>query len=115
VLADAIVKLGVPRSKLLIDDRSRNTRDQALNVKALLAGRRIDRFVLVTSPTHMSRSLAAFRAVGLSPIPSASRLRVDGGRTFWTLWPDRQSLEVSDAASYDAVAWLYYWSQGWLR
>ena len=83
-------------------------------MKAWFAGRRIDRFVLVTSPHHMKRSLGAFRAVGLDPVPSASRLRSETNDEFWTLIPSRQSLLISDGALYEYAAWLYYWGRGWL-
>jgi hypothetical protein len=31
------------------------------------------------------------------------------------LIPDAASLIVSDEALYDYLAWIYYWSKGWLR
>jgi uncharacterized SAM-binding protein YcdF (DUF218 family) len=111
----AMVALGVPPSKVVMEDRSQTTRDQAVILRTLLAERHIDRFVLVTSPTHLSRSVAAFRNAGMNPIPAASPLRSESTRSFWTPIPDWDSLAISDAAIYDGVAWLYYWQRGWLR
>jgi uncharacterized SAM-binding protein YcdF (DUF218 family) len=113
-LTDAAVRLGVPAARVLGDDESRTTREQALVIKRLLAERGIALFVLVTSPIHMGRSLAAFRAVGLNPTASSSRLRGDAGETV-SLVPDRESLFISDAALYEYVAWTYYWARGWVR
>ena len=79
----------------------------------MLASRGITRFVLVTSPTHMGRSLATFRAVGLDPVGSTSPTRSDEVPFWWPV-PERESLLVSDTAVYDYAAWLYYWSNGWL-
>ncbi len=110
---DASVRLGVPPSRILVDAESMTTHAQAVIMKRVLAERGIDRFVLVTSRLHMSRSLRVFRASGLKPIPSAS---AEGdGPSWWTLVPDRKSLQRSDAAVYEYAAWLYYWWRGWLR
>ena len=109
---DAMIRLGVPANRVLIEDRSRSTRDQAVFIKAMLIERRIDRFVLVTSPVHMGRSLAAFRSVGLAPIPSASAPWSEQLQGFW--WEPRgEFLNLSDEAAYESLAWLYYWFRGW--
>jgi uncharacterized SAM-binding protein YcdF (DUF218 family) len=111
----AAINLGVPPERIVVDDVSFTTREQAHTIKAMLAERHIDRFVLVTSPTHMGRSLAIFRAVGLGPVPSASRLRSRQDRDVWTLMPDRKALIVSDAAIYEYIAWAYYRARGWIK
>ena len=78
----------------------------------MLAARHIDHIVLATAPTHMGRSLATFRALGIAAVPSASRLRTDQ-RVPRSLWPDRESLVISDNAVYDCVGWLHYRLRGW--
>ena len=112
--ASAALALGVPASRLLAETESMTTREEAVIVKRILAARGIDAFVLVTSPVHMSRSIAAFRAVGLKPIASASVSRGNSGDESWSVAPDRQSLRLSDAAVYEYLAWAYYWSRGWV-
>lgn len=67
----AAVALGVPPSRLLAEADSMTTREEAVIVKRLLGERGIHRFLLVTSPIHMRRSMAVFRAVGLQPVASA--------------------------------------------
>lgn len=110
----AAIALGVPASRVLAETESMTTREQAVAVERLLKARSIETFVLVTSPLHMSRSLAAFRAVGLKPLASASELRNDPGGMSWSLAPDRHSFRLADAALYEYVAWAYYWSRGWI-
>jgi uncharacterized SAM-binding protein YcdF (DUF218 family) len=109
---DAIVRLGVPVSRVVVEDQGLTTREQAIILRSMLAARHIDRIVLVTAPTHMTRSLATFRALGVNAVPSASRARTDPGAQ-WSLWPERQSLVASDLAVYDYVSWLYYRLHGW--
>lgn len=114
-LRRAAIDLGVPESRVIADNVSMTTFEQAQTMKGLLVAHGITRFVLVTSPIHMPRSLAVFRAAGLDPIPSAGPLRGDPDATFWTLVPDRQSLSISDGAVYECAAFVYYWSRGWLK
>jgi uncharacterized SAM-binding protein YcdF (DUF218 family) len=110
----AAIAFGVPASRMLADTESMTTREQALAVKRLLKARGIETFVLVTSPLHMSRSLAAFRAVGLKPVASASELPSDPAQMSWSLAPGRQFIRLADAALYEYLAWAYYWSRGWV-
>ena len=109
-----ILELGVPADRIIVEDQSQTTRGQALELKEILISRKVDRFVLVTDPTHMLRSLATFRAAGMNPIPSASRSRSDRNRVPWTLRPDHESLAVSDSAAYEYAALVYYWLKGWM-
>jgi uncharacterized SAM-binding protein YcdF (DUF218 family) len=50
-----------------LDDASRDTEEQAQNIRPIVGH---DRFILVTSAYHMPRSMAAFKKVGLKPIPA---------------------------------------------
>lgn len=111
---DAVIRLGVPAARVLVEDRSMTTREEAVLLKPMLTLRGITRFVLVTSPTHMGRSLATFRAIGLDPVPSAARQWGDDEMSLWSMRPTRQWLTISDTALYDYTATVYYWMRGWL-
>ena len=113
VLAATAASLGVPRPRIVLEDTALTTREEALEVKRILDERHIARFVLVTAPVHMRRSLATFRAVGLDPIPSPC-LGSDPSRPRFALAPDRDSLGLSDEAIYEYVALTYYWGRGWI-
>ena len=112
---NAAIALGVPPARVIAEDESLTTREEAIVIKRMLTARHIDRLVLVTSPLHMRRSIAAFRAAGLDPLPSAARLRGNLDKSFWSLVPDRESLNLSDHALYECAALVYYWSRGWLE
>jgi uncharacterized SAM-binding protein YcdF (DUF218 family) len=110
-LGKALVGLGVPPQRIVYESRSRNTLEQAAQVKAILQGKHIVHFVLVTSPIHMKRSMAVFRAAGLSPYPSASRVRSEGLTDGWPWLPQKSYLLLSDDAIYDYLALGYYWAR----
>ena len=112
-LQRALTDLGVPADRILLESRSRNTRDEVLIVKQMLAERGLTDFVLVTSPMHMRRSLLAFEQQGLHPIPSPSQLLPDQ-RPRNPLLPSDLWLSLGDDALYEWLARGYYWWQGWL-
>jgi uncharacterized SAM-binding protein YcdF (DUF218 family) len=114
-LTAALMAAGVPETAIVQESASKTTRDQALLVAPMLRAHNVGRFVLVTSPSHMHRALAAFRAVGLDPVPSASPLRSEHRAPPPMLLPDADSLSLTDQAVYEYAAIVYYWWSGWLR
>jgi uncharacterized SAM-binding protein YcdF (DUF218 family) len=115
LIADALEKLNVPRNRIVVEDESLTTHEQAIIVTRLLKSRGINRFVLVTSPTHMARAAAVFRAQHADVIPSIAALIPERSSRPAFFMPNDDSLQVSDNAFYDYAGILYYWSKGWLR
>lgn len=56
--------VGVAGDRIVVEDRSRNTRENALFTRELVAAKPGERWVVVTSAFHMPRAVACFRAVG---------------------------------------------------
>jgi uncharacterized SAM-binding protein YcdF (DUF218 family) len=110
-----LVTLGVPPGRIVSESESRNTHDEAVVLKRMLRERNIDRFILVTSPLHMGRSLATFAAQGLDPIPSPAPLYSDRLREPLSFVPNEAALEIGNGALYEWAARAYYWSRGWTR
>ena len=64
--------LGAPQDNILFETTSRNTYENAVNSKAVLVPQPGSRWLLVTSASHMPRSIGTFRAAGwtgLIPYP----------------------------------------------
>jgi uncharacterized SAM-binding protein YcdF (DUF218 family) len=115
ILRDMLVKVGVAPETIVEESQSTTTREQAQAVASLLRDRHIERLVLVTSQTHMRRSLAVFRAAGLDPVPSVAPLRSEMSMSPPPLVPNSESLSLSDDAVYEYAAMVYYWARGWIR
>ena len=109
----AAIALGVPAHRVIMETESSNTHDEAVVVKRMLAERGIDRFVLVTAPVHMARSLGAFAAVGLHPVPSTAPLYPDRITAPFPLLPDDAALQIGNAVVYEWCARAYYRLRGW--
>jgi uncharacterized SAM-binding protein YcdF (DUF218 family) len=115
VMADGLVRLGVPRERITLETRSRTTREQAVNAAEMLRRRGTRRFVLVTDSEHMPRAMAVFREQGIDPVPSVSVMRVQTPPGLvHRLRPTIGAYQQSDRACYEYVARLYYWGQNLL-
>ena len=74
VMAEAAVSLGTNRQALYLDTYSRDSKDQAKEVKKIVGSRR---FILVTTAAHMPRVMALFEKQGLMPIPAPTDFRIN--------------------------------------
>jgi len=114
MIRDVLVRCGIAESAIVEEAVSRTTREQAQLIGPVLRTHHVERFVLVTSPTHMRRSLAVFHAAGLNPIPSVAPLHSEDRRAPFPILPNADSLLLADDAVYEYAAWVYYWSRGWV-
>ena len=115
IMRDALVQLGVPSARILLESRSQNTRDEAVLVAAMMKPLQVENVILVTSDLHMRRSLATFRAVGLAPIPAIARHHY--ADESWRIWllPGGAGLEMSGAFAHELFGMVYYAARGWAR
>ncbi len=114
-MADALVKAGVPADRIVLDLKARNTFDHPRTTRPLLEANHVRQFVIVTSPPHMRRAFAVFRAAGFNPVGSVSLLRSDHLKTAPFFVPNGDSLVLSDSALYEYGGWVYYWLRGWVK
>lgn len=63
-----------------IDERSRDTAENAVRMAELLRPQQVRRVALVTDATHMPRAAAAFRAAGFEVVPAPTDFPVVHGR-----------------------------------
>jgi uncharacterized SAM-binding protein YcdF (DUF218 family) len=116
VLADLLVELGVPRDAIVLDTKSRNTRENAVNAAAIFAEKGWKRGLLVTSALHMPRAFATFQKVGLDVVPVPADFQAQ--RPFFEsgldLLPNADALALSTSAIKELIgAWAYRW-RGWV-
>lgn len=63
-----LIDMGIAERRIVIEDRSRNTWENATETKARLGGEAAGRWLLVTSAAHMPRAMGCFRQVGFDVI-----------------------------------------------
>jgi uncharacterized SAM-binding protein YcdF (DUF218 family) len=105
-MAEIALEMGIPQEDLVLETASFDTEDQALLVKSIVKN---DGFILVTSASHMPRSMALFEREGMHPIPAPSEYLVrQNCPGCYPQMPGVRGLEQSTAAFYEylGLAWL---------
>ena len=115
LIADLLVEFGVPATAIVVETKSRNTHENAINSAAIMADHGWHRALLVTSGAHMPRAMATFRRAGVSVIPAATDIRVryplvDSVLDFL---PDASALERTTEAVKEYLGLLVYRLRGW--
>ncbi len=106
VAAAAAMELGVPAERIVIDSRPRDTAGEALRVREHVGEASL---VLVTSASHMPRSMALFRARGLEPVPAPTAYLVRAERDFRSpdLLPSAQQMYRSERLLHEYVGMIW--------
>ncbi len=113
VLQRQLRALGVPDHALLIEDDSRNTRQNALFTAELAATLGIEHVLLVTSAWHMPRAAAAFGRTALHVIAAAPSRRIRGTPSIFQALPNAPALSASTAALREYLGLVVYRLRGW--
>jgi uncharacterized SAM-binding protein YcdF (DUF218 family) len=104
---------GIPRDRLIAEDKSRDTVENALLSKALADPKPGERWLLVTSAYHMPRAIGIFRRAGFPveayPVDWRTRGAVDLMMPFDTL---TGGLRRTDTAVREWVGLAAYWITG---
>lgn len=102
---------GVDMGRVVLEGGSRTTRENAIQVAALLGERCKQPWLLVTSAWHMPRSVPEFEAVGCQVTPYPVDFRT-GAATAWTEYSLARSLLLWQTALHE---WLGLWAYGVTR
>ena len=101
-------QLGIPSDRITIESKSRDTAENAINCKRLIAPKPGERWLLITSAMHMPRAVGAFREVGFPVVPYPVDYQVAG-------WPGCAACRHSRGCTRRTIAmheWLglfAYW------
>jgi uncharacterized SAM-binding protein YcdF (DUF218 family) len=107
---------GIPEGALLLEERSRNTHENALYAAEMMRSGGWNRALLVTSASHMPRSAGAFRAQNIDFVAVPTDVRsADRPFALWHLMPTAYGLDKSTAAVKEYVGWCVYALRGWVR
>lgn len=109
LIKELLVEWGVPEAVVETAGRSRNTYENALEIRELRERSPFASALLVTSAAHMPRAMAVFRRAGLPVTASTTDVEViDASPSSLMAWlPDAGALVRTTAA---AKEWLGYWA-----
>jgi len=104
---------GIDPRRIVIENMSRNTYENATFTKALVKPTSEDKWLLVTSAFHMPRAVGVFRKVGFDvvpyPVDFRTRGRRDAIRPFDSI---SVGLERTDLAAKEWIGLFAYWMSG---
>jgi len=98
LMADLSISLGVPKSDIILETKSTSTFDEARLIKPIVKS---ERFLLVTSASHMFRSIALFNKMGMNPIPAPTGHLVKHYRDGISFVPDSLNIFKSKIIFYE--------------
>ena len=105
--------VGIAPNRIVLENQSRNTWENAVFTKRLIKPQREQRFLLVTSAWHMPRAIGIFRKAGFDVVAYPVDYRTQGNgdllRPYSTL---TNGLRAVDQATKEWIGLLAYWISG---
>jgi uncharacterized SAM-binding protein YcdF (DUF218 family) len=115
-MRDALVMLGVPAERIVVEMASRTTREEAVVIAPMLKAQRVEQVILVTGETHMRRALGTFRAAGVDAIPAIAQEFLRGRTSFTEMAvPSEVGLWLGSANTHELLGSVYYRLRGWWK
>ena len=101
--ANFLMDSGVPEQDIVVLDRPKDTKEEAMLIKELLGD---NSFVLVTSAYHMPRAIELFKREGLSPIPAPTDYKTQESARVFSV-PKGTELRKSEQALHEYLGMLW--------
>jgi len=117
-MTDFLIEFGVDKDKILSENKSRNTRENAFFSKKIMDNYQIEKIALVTSNIHMKRSIKVFEKLNYKVFPYNSQIfriprninRFDP----FVFFPNVENLFISSQIIYEYFALMLYKINGWI-
>jgi uncharacterized SAM-binding protein YcdF (DUF218 family) len=123
-MASILTSLGIPKKAIIEEPNSLNTYENAVNIKKILEQRSIKKVLLVTSASHMPRSLLIFKRQAIDVIPATCDLLVSQNEIdeltktpksfLLNLLPDSKNLDDFTVALKEYIGLFIYKLRGWI-
>jgi len=114
-MGELLQHLGVDREKMLLEEQSSTTYENARFGKDML-GNGAHEVFLVTDAASMWRAEACFRAQGISIIPAPSAFRTaETPDLLLGLLPSGHGIDGVNDAAHEWVGLAWYWARGYLQ
>jgi uncharacterized SAM-binding protein YcdF (DUF218 family) len=112
VMARVAREMGVPEKDIILESKSKDTKDEALFIKPIVGN---EPFVLVTTASHIPRSMALFKKLGMNPIPSpiGHSVKDRQGLSHYSFFPSTGNLIKTELAihEYLGMTWAKFRGQ----
>lgn len=106
----------VPDSCVIIESESRNTYENALELKKIMSSESENKMLLITSSYHMPRAMACFKKQGFNMV-AFSTDRIAGPTKFdpdFLLIPSATALTTWEVLIHEWIGIVSYWLMGYI-
>ena len=103
LMADLSIELGVPKKDIILEQESMSTFGEARFIEPIVKNQR---FILVTSASHMPRSISLFRKLGMNPVAAPTGHLVKQFGTDLSVWPSVSHLKKSETMIYEVLGMI---------
>lgn len=105
-----LIDLGVDEDKIIIEEKSRDTYENARYTTEICRGKDYNNPILVTSASHMKRSLLSFKKFDMNAIPFPSNFK--SKNLYYLRWhsylPHSSSLQLTSDAFHEYLGIFFY-------
>jgi uncharacterized SAM-binding protein YcdF (DUF218 family) len=108
-----VVDEGIDPARIILEERSRSTHQNAVYAKEIIAPQPGATWVLVTSAYHMPRAVASFDAVGWRVVPYPVDFKIDPKTGVGPSFSLLDGLAASTLAGKEWAGLLGYRAMGW--
>ncbi|MFL2564307.1 MAG: YdcF family protein [Parvicellaceae bacterium] len=115
ILKKYLNKVGVPDSCILIEDKSKNTYENAIYCEKILNNFPINNsYLVITSDYHMRRSLACFKKTHLNVYPFVKKSDIKHFDLEWILIPQSNILFEWKVLFHEMIGYITYKAIGYI-
>jgi uncharacterized SAM-binding protein YcdF (DUF218 family) len=105
-----LIDLGVEEGQIVIEDKSRDTYENAKYTRDICLRNGYKNPILVTSASHLKRSLLSFKKIGIDIVPYPANFRSKPSKNYqlYSYLPRSNSLMTTSYALHEYLGILYY-------
>ena len=112
-MRELLTGAGVPADKIWMEERARNTHENAVFSAQILRQHGVRRIALVVDARSMHRAAACLRREGIEVVAAPSRFRyLSANLEDWL--PGWQAIRGNELTLHEAVGLLWYRWRGWI-
>ena len=112
-MGELLESANVPRAQIWLEERSRNTHENAEFSAAILRTRGVRRIALVVNARSMLRAAACFRKQGIDVVPAPVRFD-DLSATVEDWMLNWKAVRGNEETLHEALGLLWYRLRGWI-
>ena len=110
IMRQTLIKSFGVTNKIIVENKSRNTDENAKFVADLLLSQNIHNVILITQAYHMSRALMLFKKYGLNPVPASTDYYTSLNATIpiLSIIPNAEAMAQTTIILHEILGYFFY-------